>query len=378
MPSLTICAWLLASIASLTSAQGFTLPPKLDCGSVSQPNTIASTYPNNATGVLNGTLAILPLSFDIARKYIPAQYKILTHAYQHVLPGLPQGTYPALVQLMHDHDIRMGSIMINDFQRASIEFPFIDLLDDNATSFRYVPEQFILATNPIAVAGVATYGAEAVASLFDPSCNAYNQYSNGSITFQATSAAPPAQLGGVFNSVTADMLKTSQSAAAALSTTTLFNYFKNSTNQPSFGDGKVCDNMIRIYDPQGKQGPEWRVSPVIGTVYATNAIPAAGSAPMTYSNVVGMKAPSRFIENNAVSCQSLQYYSEETADEMLKNKASSKRSQEEGSSIEDKMEVNQSTVVSKAAAERLTISIERPDLVGLLRSAFNSDIGVEL
>ena len=56
------------------------------CQTLDQPNPIAAQYPNNATGVLNGTIAVLPIPLDLARSLIPSQYRILEHAYRALLP----------------------------------------------------------------------------------------------------------------------------------------------------------------------------------------------------------------------------------------------------------------------------------------------------
>jgi len=82
---------------------------------VDQPNPIAAQYPNNATGVLNGTIAVLPISLDLARSLIPSQYRILEHAYRALLPDFPAAMYPALVQAVHDHDVQAMGFSIPDF-----------------------------------------------------------------------------------------------------------------------------------------------------------------------------------------------------------------------------------------------------------------------
>jgi hypothetical protein len=85
------------------------------CTSVDQPNPIASIYPNNATGTLNGTIAILPISLTLARQLIPPQYGILEHAYRALLPSFPRGMYPAIVQALHDHEVQAFGYKIDDF-----------------------------------------------------------------------------------------------------------------------------------------------------------------------------------------------------------------------------------------------------------------------
>ena len=60
----------------------------------SQPNPIASQYPNSATGTINGTVSIIPIPYAQARSIIPSTYPILTKAYEQLMPGLATGMYP--------------------------------------------------------------------------------------------------------------------------------------------------------------------------------------------------------------------------------------------------------------------------------------------
>lgn len=85
------------------------------CTSVDQPNPIASLYPNNATGTLNGTVAVIPISLALARQLIPPQYGILEHAYRALLPNFPKGMYPAIMQAVHDHEVQAFGYKIDDF-----------------------------------------------------------------------------------------------------------------------------------------------------------------------------------------------------------------------------------------------------------------------
>jgi hypothetical protein len=96
------------------------------CVSRDQPNPLALEFPNNATGVLNATLLIVPISLDIARRIIPPQYAILEKAYRYLMPDFPAGMYPMLVQAAHDHDVqfRAYGITIDDFSvRPHTLFP---------------------------------------------------------------------------------------------------------------------------------------------------------------------------------------------------------------------------------------------------------------
>jgi hypothetical protein len=85
------------------------------CQTRDQPNPIASLYPNNATGTLNGTVAVIPISLQLARQLIPPQYSILEHAYRHLLPDFPLGMYPALMEALHDHEVQAFGYKIPDF-----------------------------------------------------------------------------------------------------------------------------------------------------------------------------------------------------------------------------------------------------------------------
>ena len=78
--------------------------------SLDQPNPIATTYPNNATGVLNATLVILPIPLSKARRFIPAQWGILEASYRSLMPDFPAGMYPLFLQAGHDHDIQLAAL----------------------------------------------------------------------------------------------------------------------------------------------------------------------------------------------------------------------------------------------------------------------------
>jgi hypothetical protein len=85
------------------------------CTSQSQPNPLASNYPTDVTGTLNGTISIIPLPMALARSIIPSKYRILTSAYRALLPNLPDDMYPAILQVVHDHDVRYGDYRLDDF-----------------------------------------------------------------------------------------------------------------------------------------------------------------------------------------------------------------------------------------------------------------------
>ena len=81
-------------------------------------------------------------------------------------------------------------------------------------------------------------------------------------------------------------------------------FFVNATNQPSFGDGKICDEYVRFFDTEISKG-EYAAVPVTGTVRAKlNVFPDA----MTWENAVGVRVDSAFIEGHLASCEGLRGY----------------------------------------------------------------------
>lgn len=72
------------------------------------------------------------------------------------------------VETTVDHDIRQSSIGIPDFTSVRINFPFIDVLHDGYSTFRYAPLNFLDPLAIVAVLGSALYGTQVVPSRFDP------------------------------------------------------------------------------------------------------------------------------------------------------------------------------------------------------------------
>jgi len=107
-PLLHFAVVALAALASLALAS---ISERQSTGTtLDQPNPIATTYPNNATGVLNATLVILPIPLATARRIIPSQWGILETAYRSLVPDFPQGMYPLFLQAGHDHDIQFAAL----------------------------------------------------------------------------------------------------------------------------------------------------------------------------------------------------------------------------------------------------------------------------
>ncbi|KAF2123943.1 hypothetical protein P153DRAFT_379885 [Dothidotthia symphoricarpi CBS 119687] len=286
------------SASSSSSAAQPTISPDaaaIVCQTHDQPNPIATTYPNNATGTLNGTIAVVPITLTLARQLIPAQYRILEKAYRALLPSFPADMYPAIVQSMHDHDVQASGFSIPDFSRAGIEFPFLDLLGDNSSSFKWSPSLLMTATNLLAIGGAVAYGTNTFPATFDPSCDAYRAVPNaaaGTTSFSAKSViSGQASASSVFSPTTLEMYPLA--------------FYKNVTNQPMFADGKTCDNMVRLFNTSVTTAPN-KIENVKGTVKVK--LPPLTSE-REWTNVYGIRLDTAFIENNYLPCENFRGYS---------------------------------------------------------------------
>ncbi|KAF9874889.1 hypothetical protein CkaCkLH20_07583 [Colletotrichum karsti] len=284
-----------ASIAALlvvfgvqmqTTAAQVTLPT---CTNVDQPNPLWSQHPNNATGVLNVTMAIIPIPMTTARQMVP--FGILENNLRAVMPDFPAGMYPVVVQAGHDHDIRFQDFGIPDFSKAGFEFPFLDLLGDGTSNFRWAPEQLISASNPAAVTGSQAYGTEVHAATFGPECNAYGALPQGGTYFNGSA-------GGNYMSLEMQRASADQPIPYTLS------MFDSIINQPIFANGSACDQQIRLFNTSLTQGA-FEPVPVRGTV-KSNLGPFRTDA--AFPDAVGFQAATPFIENNYLPCDMFRGY----------------------------------------------------------------------
>ncbi|EME79254.1 uncharacterized protein MYCFIDRAFT_100513, partial [Pseudocercospora fijiensis CIRAD86] len=286
----------IALLASLASAETSDL--NILCISESQPNPIRNTYPNEVTGTINGTTAIVPIPYSVARSVIPSQYGILTKAYEELIPGFPKNMYPAVFQGLLDHDVGMGALIrIPDFQRAALKYPFVDRINDGYSSFVYSAPQLITATNAIALAGSVMYG-ETYPGNFDPNCNAYASDGSKDKTYLTVYKAPGTRA-----------LGSSPKFDTHFQTVSKIPYsqhvFVNITNQPSFGSkGSACDNYISLFNTSVTQG-KFAPVPVKGTV---KLVPPYYPQSATL-NAWGYRMDNSFIERNNVPCENLKGYS---------------------------------------------------------------------
>jgi hypothetical protein len=171
-------------------------------------------------------------------------------------------------------------------QRAGIEFPFLDLLSDNTTSFKWAPSLLMSADHDIALKGAMDYGTNVFPSTFDPPCDAYRSVSNDPDTTIFSAKSSEAGVNTLFS--LADQVYPLQ-------------FFKNVTNQPTFADGKSCDNMIRLFDTSVTVA----IESVKGNVQVR--IPPFEKE-VHWDEVYGVRFDSAFIENNYLPCEGFRGY----------------------------------------------------------------------
>lgn len=86
---------LVTALPSPKKALGDYLRSKSDAS----PNPIAAQYPTFPTGIINGTVAVVPIPFDLARSIIPEKYGILKSTYESLLPNFPNDSYPVCLPI---------------------------------------------------------------------------------------------------------------------------------------------------------------------------------------------------------------------------------------------------------------------------------------
>jgi hypothetical protein len=181
-------------------------------------------------------------------------------------------------------------------QRVGFEFPFLDLMGDGYSSFRWAPAQLISATNDVALEGSRSYGTIVTPAAYDPLCDAYRRLANGATYFKGTSLASPDDF------VELEMRRLPH---PTLDNPYPLEVFKNMTNQPTFANATSCDNMIRLFNTTMSVG-EYAPVPVRGRVRA-RAFPFQGAVE-EWTEVYGVQVATPFIENNYLACESMRGY----------------------------------------------------------------------
>lgn len=259
------------------------------------PNPISNDYPNSATGVLNGTIALIPVELEKVKAVLPAGIKVLEEMYRDALPDFPEGMYPVLLQAAHDHDIRFAAynMVIPDFSRMGLEFPFLDLRGDG-TPFKWAPIQLISEHNEMAIQGSIAYKTKVFSSLFAAKCEAYSSDSQGTFTMNAASAEV---------NVSRSSIETSFKRESGNDIQMPFNLdaFKVISDQITFADvNGQCNRFVRLWNTTIDSTP----IPVKGKITLEGAVSPLQSASgkIGFENVWGMHLATPFKEDNYLNC----------------------------------------------------------------------------
>jgi hypothetical protein len=163
---------------------------------------------------------------------------------------------------------------------------------------------FISAIAHIAIKGAGEYGTTVYPSTFDPECNAYEYRKSGGtyLTVKSIVEGEEMYIDTLFKDSHEHLVK---------STDFPMQFFVNTTNQPSFADGKICDEYIRFYDTTLSKG-EFAAVPVRGSVRAKMNL---FDKEMAWPNALGVRVDSAFVENHMVSCEGLRGYTGRTGEQ---------------------------------------------------------------
>ncbi|KAF8863394.1 hypothetical protein BDZ45DRAFT_722507 [Acephala macrosclerotiorum] len=280
---------------AISSPSPTVLESILSSRSESSPNPINSLYPNNITGAINSTLSVVPIPYTLARSIIPAQYGILTKAYQSLLKGFPADSYPLVIRGAIDRGVGVYAFnfSLDDFQSVHILYPFVDLLGDGYSSFTY--NKYLLISNgSLAIQGANATGSIVPPATFVPDLDAY--------------AFVPGSKDDIFLNAYTN-LSTTQPAV-----TTSFkllekvgpwpvSFFKNVTNQPIFTDGLTCDNQITLFNTSLSTGKNDPVG-IRGKINIMAPYFPEGDCE-AFDDVYGIKVDIAFIENTGMNCSDL-------------------------------------------------------------------------
>ncbi|KAI0135797.1 hypothetical protein F4814DRAFT_37394 [Daldinia grandis] len=250
------------------------------CVSQDFPNQHAQQYPTFVSGNLNGTILIVPIPLDIVRQVIPYEYGILEEAYRTLLPSFPDGMYPMMANIVHDHDLQLPAhnASLPDFSRASLEFPFLDIFGSGHTPFRWAATLMISAENHLAIEGAQSYGADVYPSTFDPPCDAYKKLSSGTTYARSRSS-----------NRTWDRYMTIEASESWGDVPYPLDFIKNITNQPVFANTQTCDYYIRLFNTTLSNNAE----PVVGSVSVSME---PFKEPKAWSGVYGWRLATPFLE----------------------------------------------------------------------------------
>lgn len=281
------------------------LPPQGNCATC-LPNPLAEIYPHNVTGTINATTAVLLVPLSYAQSLLPSNLSnsILNHSYTQF--NIPPYLYPIVVEAAIDHDIRYNnSAALADFSSLRIEFPFIDLLGDGYSNFRYTSYIYLSPSIPQATHGIEAYGITTQPAWFDPPDAPYRPKPNFNreeflfTVFTRVSSPAPRRY--------------TQQAEALLrfhDTHSIspfpLSFYKNVTNQPLFGNNSdLCDNQISFWNTTISTGPHAPQVVIGGMMVPSDVLPRRKRF---YRGVNGIRAQRAFLENNYRNCEELKGY----------------------------------------------------------------------
>ncbi|KAL8926698.1 MAG: hypothetical protein Q9208_002772 [Pyrenodesmia sp. 3 TL-2023] len=280
------------------------LAPQSDC-STCLPNPVATVYPSNITGTINATTTIVLVSLPYARSLLPSRFanSILTHAYTRF--NIHPSTYPLVLEAVIDHDIRFSNInAVRDFSSIRFTFPFLDLLGDGYSNFRYIGYIYLPPDNVLVINGTEAYGSTVLPAFFDPPDAPYKYTKNNkfiSFAVYANSSISSHHHRQKSNHLVAStrFRDTPNISPVPLA------FFKNITNQPLFGNNSdICGNQIALWNTTtstGAYAPQ-------GIVGEASISPPLVPRKTVFRGIRGIRADRTFIETNYLPCASLKGY----------------------------------------------------------------------
>jgi hypothetical protein len=197
---------------------------------------------------------------------------------------------------------------------VGFEFPFIDLLGDGQSAFRWAPAQMITSSNFMAIGGSRIYGTTVTPATFEPECNAYAHGPDGSSTYFraqskngarfveiSVSPQPQQQQQQQPSAVSQAARGTKSKGEGGSSDAELLAFLETILNQPAFASGGMCDRMQRPFHTplsQGAFAPRF----VAGSVRARLGPFADGEA---WEDARGVQLATPFVEDNYLNCRTL-------------------------------------------------------------------------
>lgn len=207
-----------------------------------------------------------------------------------------------VLEAYHDHDIVYQNITTPDFSRASLTFPFIDLLHDNYSSFRYTYGALLNFFDPTIISGL--YGPPVpLSGYFDPPCDAYRF---AVADDQGAVEERPIVFDGYDNATQERVVETLFSPLAgefgSVSSIPL-SVFQNVTNQPLFQNGTICNVVVSLYNTTVTTD-----APPQAVVGSVTLKPPYFPKETSWGPVSGLKADLAFVSITQV-CGSFEGYS---------------------------------------------------------------------